>query len=135
MMKKIFVGGLGEPPEPPFSHFQRCQEFQGPPQTPEKYFFHHFQYFIDLFVLSAFQHAFTVYFTLTLSWYMMFLVKLGFLAAFLGIFIRRKSDVYKTPKEYQIHMCFCDIQLLRTINVKSCPSNQPYYYYYYYYYY
>ena len=49
-------------------------------------FFTIFQHLIDLFGLSAFQHAFTFYFTLTLSWYMMFLVKLGFLADNLGDF-------------------------------------------------
>ena len=50
----------------------------GAPLDHRKMFFHNFQYFINLFRLSAFQCAFTIYFTLTLSWYMMFLVKLRF---------------------------------------------------------
>ena len=64
----------------------------GAPIDPLNFFFYHFQYFIDLFGLSGFQHAFTIYFPLTLSWYMMFLVKLGVWAENLAIFIRGKLD-------------------------------------------
>ena len=48
------------------------------PVTPPNFFFAIFQRFIDLFELSAFQRAFTGYFTLTLSRFMMFFMKLGF---------------------------------------------------------
>ena len=53
--------------------------FWRPLLPPENIFFTNFQCFIDLFGLSAFQHAFTRYFTLTLSRFMMFFIKSGVL--------------------------------------------------------
>ena len=81
--KNIFGGRQG-PPKRPF--WPKRGVLAAPVAPPENIFFTNFQCFIDLFGLSAFQRAFTFYFTLTLSWYMMFLVKLGFLADNLGDF-------------------------------------------------
>ena len=80
-----YFGGLRGPPRPPFLRFQG---FWGPLQTPSKKNSSTFQHFIDLCGLSAFQHAFTFCFTLKLSEYMMFLVKLGFFVDFWPIFSR-----------------------------------------------
>ena len=81
--KKYFSGVFGGTQNPPFCIFRGF----GDPYRPLKLlFFAIFQHLIDLFGLSAFQRAFTFYFTLTLSWYKMFLVKLGFLAQNLGDF-------------------------------------------------
>ena len=59
--------------------FRAKREFWRPLSPPQNIFCAIFQHLIHLFGLSAFQRAFTGYFTLTLSRFMMFFVKLLFL--------------------------------------------------------
>ena len=90
--KDIFWGSTG----PPKTSKNAKTGVLGAPLDTRKIFFHHFQYFIDLFGLSALQCTFTIYFTLTLRWYMMFLVKVGFLA-FFSAFSLGKNQTYIKP--------------------------------------
>ena len=80
--KNVFGGRQG-PPKPPF--WPKRGVLAAPVAPPENIFFTNFQCFIDLFGLSAFQHAFTRYFTLTLSRFMMFFIKFVLLVENMGI--------------------------------------------------
>ena len=71
--ENIFGGRQG-PPKPPF---RAKTAVLGPLSPPENIFFTIFQHLIHLCGLSAFQHAFTQYFTLTLGHFMMVFHKIG----------------------------------------------------------
>ena len=68
----------------------------GAPRPQKNNFNCHFQCIIDLCGLSAFLHAFTIYFMFTLSWYMMFLVKVG-LSAIFSAFSLGENRMYIKP--------------------------------------
>ena len=82
MAKKYFSGVVQVLQNAPKSS---KRGFWGPQTTPKKYFFPIFQHFINLFGHSAFQRAFTRYFKCPLSRFMMFSIKLGFLAENLAV--------------------------------------------------
>ena len=86
------------------------------PGTPRKYFFAIFQHFIGLFELSAFQNAFTGYFTLTLSGFMMLFVKLGF-------WVKNMVILYSEirPKRTFFQMRFRNLKWLKILVLRHLP--------------
>ena len=92
--EKIFSGGNRVPQNPLFG---LKGGFWRPLSPPKNIFSTNFQRFIDLFGLSAFQHAFTRYFTLTLSCFMTFFIKWGVLFENIGIFytVYKCGDIQK----------------------------------------
>ena len=89
----------------------------GPWSPPKNIFFANFRRFIHLCGLSAFQCAFTRYFMLTLSRFMMFFVKLGFLVKTLGILYKEIR-----PKRTFFYLCFWNLKWLQNLVLRHLPQ-------------
>ena len=113
--EKIFSGGDRGPPKPPF--LGKKGGFGNPCHPPKIFVFAIFQHLIHLFGVSVFWRAFTGYFTLTLSHFMMFFVKLGFLVENLVILY---SEV--RPKRAFFQMRFRNLKWLQILVLRHLPQ-------------
>jgi len=90
--------------------------FGDPCHPPKIFFCAIFQHLIHLFGLSAFQRAFAGYFALTLSRFVMFFVRLGFLVGSLVILC---SEV--RPKRAFFQMRFRNLKWLQILVLRHLP--------------